>query len=184
MSVKYRVNILALLLRVVGITLSLIVIIYFLINVILMCITFKSDHYMFGELDECEKLASVCGDDAKFTRYENTDKDEHIFCAKYERFYAGKYDFTMFSLEIFAYEFSTLADAQRYYGNVLGNALDRVYSEDFTSGYSSLGKSGRTIVAFRETHAYLIHTSYIGEIMFDSKMDEAFSIKMVKNKPW
>ena len=129
--------------------------------------------YIFESISESHKISELDCLGKVVTIYDSPDKDEGIEDLDYTAFYGAKFRSYELNFEIFAYEFSSDDDAQRYFENASGKSggINPRYS-------SSGGFFSRNIIAIYDNKAYLIRTSLIDELKLSHELSEIFSIKI------
>ena len=122
----------------------------------MVCVVFVSvtapgyaDVCIFEDIGECENLENSADPGTSVERYEGSEKDARSEGLSYSDYYGAMYSSPELRFEIFAYQFSSEEDAEKYYMNATGRAC-----EDGTDYFVSSGFPHYSIVVLDGRKAY------------------------------
>ena len=139
------------------------------------CGTSKNGYYIFSEIQELENMELQFEEYGEVDRYNDTSKDKNIKEMQYDRFYGAYYKCEDFEFEIFAYEFSNIYNAKKYFQNVTGKECKTTVNFGTTSGMSQKTQ----MIVINQENAYLIlfENEFAKEI--ENFLSENFALHLV-----
>ena len=133
-------------------------------------------YYIFEDFSECENIERLKTEDATITPCDSSEDGKLTATLRYAKFYGARYESKKLNFTIYAYEFSTEADAKDYFlGELKGMDM---YDDNLNFANRDYSKNDdRTIHFYYKKNAYTIKGKTSESRRLDDFLKEAFSVR-------
>ena len=140
------------------------------------CVMHEPDVYIFCNIEECNNIESHKSENAVLDVYHSPDEDKYSYGLSYNAFYGCNYVSDDYSFEIFAYTFSSMDEANKYFKNATGK--DNPLVSNFLSTVGSFDDYRRVVVS--ANNAYLVRTKASDAEAVCNFLNSAFTQEILK----